>query len=167
MQNVLIDFELGSYKNLVIEASDETGYINGLVDAVIANSRYVFDDEAVDCESVRIAADLKQGLEEAGKPLGAFCYLNGIEEGELTQYCKSELKRGQVEDAVIRGIAANERIEVEAVDLALCRQNYAEEYSRALLDGMGPDEDLAKKAMLAKKVLQYLMSVNEWKRHEG
>lgn len=166
MEDVLKSFTLGAYRDLQIEAEDETAYINGLVNAVVDNSVYEFDEEAVDREAERIATDLEKGLEEAKKPVKAFCYLNQIPEGGLVAYCRGEFVRGIKEDSVINGIAAAEGIEVEAYDLALCRQNYAEEYSRALLDGMGPDEMIAKKALLAKKVLHFLMEANKWVTNE-
>lgn len=158
----LKNFTLGTYEGLVVEAENETDYLNGLLNEVIANSVFEFDQDAVSCESQRMASDLEIALKEAKKPVAAFMYLNGIPEGGLVDYCAKEHMRGCMEDAVLGAIAEKEGICVDEADLAAYRRKYLEEYSKALFDGMGPDEEPLKKAILAKKTLMALGRKNEW-----
>lgn len=159
-----LDFEIGPYRGMLIEAADETGYVNKLMNAVIAASRYAFDEEGVAAKAVDMASALEAGLEADRKPVKAFCYLNGIPEGGLADWCAEEYKRGALEDAVIVTVARREGVEVTEADLSEYRRGYLERYSRALFDGMGVDEEPLKKAVLAKKTLKFLMEANEWVR---
>ncbi len=161
MEDLLTHFRLGTYRGLCVVAHDETEFINRIMSEIVDNSEFVFDEARVEVEAQRMATELSAALEEGKKPVRVFCYLNSITEEQLPEFCKAEYLRGRKEDAVINKIAEIEGLEVEPQDLAVCRRDYPKEYSQALFDGMDSNEDIARAAILAKKVLAFLMSVNE------
>lgn len=164
MTGALIRFYIGFYTGRTVRALDETAYLNKLLNEIICDSLFVFDEEELTKKAIGMASQLEKGLKEANKPIAAFCYLNGISENNLAGYCASEYRRGCMEDMLIKTVAQNESIEVTESDLASYRCDYPTNYSRALMDGMGSDEEPLKKAILAKKTLQFLGHANTWER---
>ena len=161
MEDLLTHFKLGAYRDLRVVAHNETEFVNNVMNMIADDCEFSFDDAKVEIEAQRMATELTEALEEGKKPVRIFCYLNGIEEEQLPEFCKCEYMRGRKEDAIIKKIAEIEGLEVDTQDLADCRREYPEEYSQALFDGMDANEDIARAAMLAKKVLSFLMDVNE------
>lgn len=165
MKQILTDFSLGSYVGLVVEANgDETAYLNELINIIIDNVTYRLDETALEEEAARAEQDLREGLKRGKKPIGAFCYVNGITEEELPDYCKANLVRTALENLTIESIAEIEGIEVTPTDIETYKQEYRDQYVRTLLaEPDFGDKELAE-AILVKRVLHFLKDNNTWKR---
>jgi len=157
----VIDVQVGTYRGLNVEAKDETSYINGLINQIIANSFYVLDEEDVANNADRIEQELKIRLEKEKKSVGAFCYLNGIIEDELNEYCADEYARGKVEDSILLTIARLESITVNETDIILQKAQRIVSNDKIVFNDE-LDEESIHMAVLTKKILQFLMAENTW-----
>ena len=97
---------------------------------------------------------------ENKKSVGAFCYVNGITEDQLFDYCKANLVRTALENATILSIAEIEGIKVTDKDLAAYKRNYREQYARVLLTEPDFGEEELVEAICARKVLNFLKDNN-------
>ena len=166
MKDIVEYFELGPYVGLAVQATSETDYINQLVNTVIDGSIFEFSDDALAEELPRVERDLREGLKAGNKPIGAFCYINGITEDQLPEFLRNAMERTAAENLVIEAIADAERIYVTEKDLADYKRTYREQYARMLLDDPQTNDDELKLAIMTKKVLSFLMENNTWRRGE-
>ena len=166
MRDIVEYFELGPYVGLAVVAKSETDYINQLVNCIIEGSVFEFSEEILAEELPRVEHDLRIALAEGNKPIGAFCYMNGITETELPRFLRDTMERTAAENLVIEAIGDAERIVVTDRDLADYKRTYREQYARMLLDDPQTNDDELRLAILTKKVLSFLMSNNTW-RKEG
>lgn len=166
MRDIVEFFELGPYVGLAVQATSETDFLNQLVNKVIDGSVFEFSEEALAQELPRVERDLRTGLEAGNKPIGAFCYINGITEDQLPEFLRDMMERTAAENLVIEAIADAEHIRVSEKDLADYKRTYREQYARMLLDDPKANDDELKLAIMTKKVLSFLMENNTWRRGE-
>jgi len=161
VDSALIDIKVGTYKGLSVEAKDISSFINNLINQVISDSSYSLSEEEIAENASRIEQDLRIKLKTDNKPPAAFCYLYGITEDELYDYCAIEYVRGRVEDSILLTIARQEGIIATETDITL------EKALRKVSETTIPfddelDEESIYKAVLTKKILQFLMEENSW-----
>ena len=166
MRDIVEFFELGPYVGLAVQATSETDFLNQLVNKVIDGSVFEFSEDALAQELPRVERDLRTGLEAGNKPIGAFCYINGITEDQLPEFLRDMMERTAAENLVIEAIADAEHIRVSEKDLADYKRTYREQYARMLLDDPKANDDELKLAIMTKKVLSFLMENNTWRRGE-
>lgn len=166
MRDIVEYFELGPYVGLAVQATSETDFINQLVNTVIEGSTFEFSEEALAQEVPRVERDLRAGLKAGNKPIGAFCYMNGITEEQLPEFLRETMKRTAAENLVIEAIAYTEGIHVSDRDLADYKRTYREQYARMLLDDPTTNDEELKLAIMTKKVLSFLMENNIWRKGE-
>lgn len=160
MREIVKSFELGQYVGFKVEAPSETEFFNELINRIIEAADIEFCEDVLDQEAERVERELRSGLSKNMKSVGAYCYVNGIEESQLRQHCRDMLKRTAAENLAISTIAANEGLEVTDKDLSAYKTAYREQYARALLsEPESTDEELSQ-AILVKKVLRFLMKNN-------
>lgn len=164
MREILKSYELGPYKGLIVEAENETAFVNELMNKVIDASTFDFDDKAIEQELPRIESDLRTNLEADNKPFAAFCYVEGIEEDEFPDFCRREFMRSTAENTVIQGIADAEGLQVTDADISDYKTEYREQYAKTLLDDPDLDDKDLVLAIMTKKVLGFLMRSNTWRR---
>lgn len=169
MDEILKSFGLGPYTGLVVEAADDTSdFLNQVINRVIDSSEIVVNQAAVEHEAPRVEAELRKGLEEGKVSVGAFCYVNGITEDKLPEYCKANLVRTAAENRVIEEIASAEGIEVTPEDISAYMREYRTQYAKVLLDDPEFGENELRDAIRVRKVLGFLKDNNTWKpRAEG
>lgn len=168
MKQILIDFAPSPYVGLIIETDgDETEFLNALINAIIDESTYSIDEEALEEEAVRAEGQLRDKLKEDGKSIGAFCYISGITEDQLHEFCKANLVRTAVENAAILSIADAEGIRVTDDDLASYKRSYRDQYARVLLTEPDLGDDELREAILTRKVLNFLKNNNTSKQKGG
>ena len=160
MQEIVKSFELGQYVGFKVEAEEETQFINELINRIIDSSDLQFYEDVLDQEAERVERELRSGLSQNMKSVGASCYVNGIEESGLREHCRGMLVRTAAENLVIQGIAKAEGIEVSDKDLAAYKSTYREQYARTLLSDPDSTDDELRQAILVKKVLRFLMQNN-------
>ena len=79
MQEIVKSFELGQYVGFKVEAEEETQFINELINRIIDSSDLQFYEDVLDQEAERVERELRSGLSQNMKSVGAYCYVNGIE----------------------------------------------------------------------------------------
>lgn len=165
MKQVMTSYVLGPHVGLIIEADgDETMFLNELINVVIDESTYEIDEDALEEEATRVEDELRRGLGAEKKSIGAFCYVNGIAEDELHEYCKANLVRTALENQAVDAIAYAEGITIGPQDVLAYKREYRDQYARTLLDEPDFSEDDLIAAIRARKVLNFLKENNMWKR---
>ncbi len=162
MKDVLTSFTPGAHVGLIVEAPDESAFLNEIINIAIEGSDYLIDEEVVELEGKRAERDLREGLKVGMKSVGAFCYINDITEDQLEDFCKANLIRTALENALIYSIAEIESISVSDNDIATYKKEYRDQYVRTLLNEPDFGEDQLKEALLARKVLNFLNDNNTW-----
>ncbi len=165
MKQFLTNFSLGWYVGQVVEIDgNETEFLNELLNRIIDDASYELDEAALAEESACAERDLRAGLREGRTSVGAFCYVSGIEESELFDFCRANLVRTALENATIHAIADSEGITVSPKDVEAYKRDYRDQYARALLSEPDFGDSELEEAILAKKVLGFLKSNNTSRR---
>ncbi len=162
VNKALRSFDLGSYVGLVATGGNETDFLNEIINVIIEDSTFVFDDDWINQEIPRIEADLRKALEADKKPVTAFCYLQRIQESELGDYCRNLFMRTTAENMVITAVAEAEHIKVTKEDIATYMKNYRLQYANLLMSEPEVTEDDLHNAIKTKKVLRFLLENNTW-----
>lgn len=156
-----MNFSLGSYVGQVVETDGhETEFLNELLNRIIDDATYELDESALEEEAVRAEGDLRAGLKEGRTSVGAFCYVSGIEESEMLDFCRANLVRTALENATIHAIADSEGITVSSKDVEAYKRDYRDQYVSALLAEPDFGDSELEEAILVRKVLGFLKSNN-------
>lgn len=168
MKEIMTNFVPGPHVGRIIEVDgDETDFLNALINTIIEESTYDIDEEALEEEGARAEKELREKLVENKKSVGSFCYVSGITEDQLFEFCKANLVRTAVENATIFSIAEAEDIQVTDEDVAAYKREYRDQYARALLNEPDFGDEELVEAIYARKVLGFLKNNNTFIRKEA
>lgn len=161
MKQIMSNFVPGPHVGLIVEVDgDESAFLNEIINTIIDNSTYDIDEEALEEEATRAEAELREALVADKKSVGAFCYVSGITEDQLHEFCRANLIRTALENETILSIAKIEGIKVTDNDVATYKANYREQYARVLLNEPDFGDDELVEAIIARKVLNFLKDNN-------